>query len=897
MSNIYSTVTTLGGRLMRAIPFAYNVAEQREYVEVQGSDEPHVANKRCKLISLEGVRAFWLQEEDSVRRLVTNKDELLDRFRLICNIISTSCGDDDETRTNMNKRLRPLQLVFGKMTDLTLVFTDIDDMCDAWFRNVDNCIQVLNVIYDIGFFFTHKNKHVLVPTSVEYGLNGLDQERLEMARLFLSAPALPSLCNEILDLAAVRLETQFPTDFADQIVMDLKAVSEKCPIPSFVVPGVFHERISKRFPRNARIELDRQFRVPGFFPEEEDDKGLVREETEEVRPELTPDAPTSPTVPSPPVIAKADTSSFRKWCADFMEWRISDMTPQMFRAHFYHDSDAHRAIENQHITHVEPRTPAAHARRPRSILANRAIRRTPQRLTTTRPPRAVRFTESTISPRPRTHLGLDVPRLMGVDEERHNPPDPPFIAGREQHNPSDPLFTVGRTPVRRLANDNAFRFSQRFLPTYPIPTYFHDRTQEQTDESYKPLFPRTEVQNEWRERDALRKAQAPAKLRELLNAPPCEGLTDVPLEELLERLIKKGRVDTSYRDAYRAKIRKAEEEARQKAEEEEANRRAEEEAKRAAEEEARRAAEEEARRAAEEARRAAEEEARRAAEEEARRAAEEAARRENEEQLAADARESLGGTRGLRLPRRPLVSLPSQHWVDAANNTLTATASRTLAKTSEGSDLRRHDFASVVPPTQWLNDEIINGTLLWMDKAINEAAGIDDVRRQTRKCLTLNSFFFKDLLNKGPCGTERKLRRCGVTKNNFLEVETILLPICDQAHWTMLVVRPGQKTVMHLDSLNPQGSPAFTTLAMSWIKEFLQDKFVAADWKVVREEAPAQTNGYDCGVFALTNAMCMALGLSPMHSYAAADMPMQRIRIACMLLNGGFSGEFDLGMH
>ncbi|RDA92743.1 hypothetical protein CP533_1391 [Ophiocordyceps camponoti-saundersi (nom. inval.)] len=912
MSNIYSTVTAFGGKLMRAIPVAYNVLEQRQYVAVPDSDEPHVANKRFKLTSVEDVCAYWLQDEDSVRKLVQDKDDLLDRLRLICNIISKTCGDNDDLRANMNRRLRPLQFVFGRMTGLTLVFTDVDDLCDAWFRNVDNCITVSNVIYNIGFFFTHKNKHALVPESLEYGLNDLDRQRLKMAVLFFSAPALPSFCDEILELSPDRPETQFPTALTDQMAVDLQAIDESKPVPSFIVPGIFRDNICKTFPPEPRIELDRQFRFPGFYPEEESES-FVREETGQDVPELTTDTIASTPVPdTPPVVTEADTSRFRKWCANYMEWRIQSMTPQLFRAHFYRESDAHSAIQDQYITEVEPRTPVAHARRPRSILANRATRRTPPRLAATRAPRTVRFTENTISPRPRTHLGLDVPRLIEADEERRNP-DVPFT-------------TVGRAPLRLSAQNNLVRMP-RFRPNFSIPSYFYDRTQGETDEPWKPLWSAPDPPSEaWKERDALRKAQAPARLQELVNLPACEGLTDVPLSELLDRLIKKGLVDTSYRDAYRAKLKKAEEEARQKAEEEEAKRRAEEEAKRAeeeaqrlaeeearrfAEEEARRAAEEEARRAAEEeARRAAEEEARRAAEEEARRAAEEEARRAAEEEarrVAAEAaqreyeerltREGLIGTRGLRLPRRPLVSLPSQQWVNAAQGTLTATASRTLAKTSEGSDLRRHDFATVVPPTQWLNDEIINGTLLWMDKAINEAAGIDDVRRQTRKCLTLNSFFFKDLLTKGPRGTERKLRRCGVTRNNFLSVETILLPICDRAHWTMLVVRPGQKTVMHLDSLNPRGSSTFTTLAMSWLKEFLQEKFDGAEWSVVQEETPVQTNGHDCGVFALTNAMCMALGLSPIHTYAAADMPLQRIRIACMLLNGGFTGEFDLGVY
>ncbi|PNY28434.1 Ubiquitin-like-specific protease 1 [Tolypocladium capitatum] len=301
-----------------------------------------------------------------------------------------------------------------------------------------------------------------------------------------------------------------------------------------------------------------------------------------------------------------------------------------------------------------------------------------------------------------------------------------------------------------------------------------------------------------------------------------------------------------------------------------------------------------ARKAAEEARKA-EEEARVAAKEA--RHADEAAQRAAEEQKRRELKAALSKARELRAPLKPLITPLSRHSEKEAYGTLGSHPSAILAKSGDNTELRRHDFTTVLPPTQWVNDEIINGSISWIDRAINEAAGIKDVKKQTRKSLALNSFFFKVLLEKGPLGTERTLRRCGVTKENMLDVDTIFLPICQNSHWTLLVVRPSKRTVAHMDSLNPHGSSEYTTIALTWVEHILGDKFDASEWKVEQHEAPAQTNGYDCGVFTITNAMCLALGLSPIDSYDAKDMPLQRIRIAAMLKNGGFSGEFDLGVY
>ncbi|KAG6074590.1 hypothetical protein E4U30_000513 [Claviceps sp. LM220 group G6] len=277
----------------------------------------------------------------------------------------------------------------------------------------------------------------------------------------------------------------------------------------------------------------------------------------------------------------------------------------------------------------------------------------------------------------------------------------------------------------------------------------------------------------------------------------------------------------------------------------------------------------------------------------ARKAAEEA-NRLAEQQIRKEREERLVRTGGLRIPDQPLVAPLSSDWLSRAYATLRANASTILATTAEGVELRRHDFAKVVPPMEWLNDEIVNGSFNWLDQFINMAAGIKDTKKSTRKCLAMSSFFFKRLQEQGVTRTQRTLRRYGVDKENLLDVDTILLPICEHSHWTLLVIRPSKRTVAHIDSMSATGSQKYINVGLAWLKDLMNDQFVDSEWKVMLHEAPMQTNGYDCGMHTITNGMCIALGLNPIDSYVAEDMPRQRLRIASMLLNGGFKGDFDL---
>ncbi|KAH0427090.1 ulp1 protease family protein [Colletotrichum camelliae] len=273
----------------------------------------------------------------------------------------------------------------------------------------------------------------------------------------------------------------------------------------------------------------------------------------------------------------------------------------------------------------------------------------------------------------------------------------------------------------------------------------------------------------------------------------------------------------------------------------------------------------------------------------------EAQRRAEEGRKAKEAEEeSLRRTGGLRVPKKRLVKSLSTDWVAKVQDSIRADPQQVLAKTAENVELRRHDFLKVVPETEWLNDEIVNGSLLWLDRYVNEAAGAADVKSAKRVCLAMNSFFYKRLVDNGVQNTERALRRYGVTKATFLNLETILMPICSGNHWTLLVVRPQKRTVSHMDSLNPRGTSTHTKRGLAWIQAVLGDDFKADEWRVVKHEAPEQDNGYDCGVFTITNGICLALGLNAIDAYSKDELPLQRRRIAAMLLNKGFKGDFDL---
>ncbi|ODA77486.1 hypothetical protein RJ55_07115 [Drechmeria coniospora] len=563
--------------------------------------------------------------------------------------------------------------------------------------------------------------------------------------------------------------------------------------------------------------------------------GAFPEDDKENKENLTP----APSRSQDSVMSGSDRQHPRR--RDVSERVPTDKVNDEFRHALHTASEGDRLTSKHYVSGMEPGTSSEEPNTSRSILKRRRrayAKWTPAclRLATTQ--KAVRFMEDKPNSRARSQSGLHYRRQF--DHSRRSN--------------LEVLFPQYRGRGRGLPT---FKRTDKSVPSPGLGGRKAGSIEEGKGLKASSLFP-----------DPLKDKSASVLPRRTHNKTPLAGAytrenTDVRIEELLGMPSAPGLTVDENVDQVVGRLK------------DEAARKAAEELKRV---------EEELRKAAEAERLAAEKE----------RKAQEKARRAEEERRRREWLENLPTARELQAPREGLVSPLSDSWLAKAQSTLEGSASLSWCTTPEGTDLRRHDFASVLPETQWLNDEIINGSIMWLDRCINGAAGIKDVKKQTRKCLTLNSFFSKALLEKGTKDADRKLRRSGVTKENMLEVETMLMPVCLQHHWTLLVIRPALRTVSHLDSLNPQGNKRLTDVAMSLVRFILQDKFEESLWRVVRHEAPRQTNGYDCGVFTITNAICLSMGLDPAKSYAATEMSLQRKRIACVLLNGGYHGDFSL---
>jgi hypothetical protein len=606
----------------------------------------------------------------------------------------------------------------------SMVDSNDRDVTEHFASQLKRVFQFLDRVYEIRTIVRIRDSNELVPSVLDYGISPDFAAGLESIKRFMSDPSLPLVCNNILHKHR-EFECEVSQAFVDQVALDIKAILRNLPAPSYVASQKYRQKLQNDFHSQQHTDYNMRLSIPGSFPEFDEHGELVE---------------------------------------------------QYNTQHYINSS-----VRPTHLTTEQLRSV-------RSILRTRRRHPstfTPKRLGVSRRPKAVRFTDDTVSPRPRTHMGLEVPRRTNHNDSQEQRP----------------------SWVHKLFNN-------------PTPTI---------ESSHKDsIFAPSNFANSFRRRVEERDHYDPSvRIKELLDTPSLQ----LPIS-----------------DDSRAGIELQIEEAKRKA--------------------------------AEKARLVAEA---------AKREAEEKARRELEERLARSG--------GLRMPNQELVTPVSSQWHQKAISTLRAPPAESLAKSAEGVDLRRHDFAKVVSATEWLNDEIVNASLLWLDRAINSAAGIKDVKKSTRKCFTLGSFFFKRLQDQGVRSTQRTLRRYGVEKTNFLDIDTILLPICERSHWTLIVIRPSKRTLAHMDSIHAGGNSAYVNRAMAWVKDVLEEKFVEDEWKITLHEAPLQNNGHDCGVHTITNAMCISLGLSPIDSYTATDMPTQRIRIACMLLNGGFTGDFDLRVY
>ena len=252
-----------------------------------------------------------------------------------------------------------------------------------------------------------------------------------------------------------------------------------------------------------------------------------------------------------------------------------------------------------------------------------------------------------------------------------------------------------------------------------------------------------------------------------------------------------------------------------------------------------------------------------------------------------------------RNPLRPLVQPLSDKWNDRIRAVQGERGSqRVLVTAIKGTELAPKDFATLLGQRSWLNDEIINAFLEWIEDAANKAAaaeakGFGEPVSDVPKFIAQNSFFYNDLVNKGPAKSERLMKRKKAPGKSFMLVDTMFVPVNSGAHWTVGVVRPVAKTIEYFDSLGGSDRQ-FVHHMRKWLKFQLGDTYLEEEWTVPGTGCAIQSNSWDCGVFVCTNSFCVAFGLDT-FCYAEPDMIQQRRNIAAVLLNRGFVGDFEWG--
>ncbi|KAF5859580.1 hypothetical protein ETB97_002755 [Aspergillus alliaceus] len=254
---------------------------------------------------------------------------------------------------------------------------------------------------------------------------------------------------------------------------------------------------------------------------------------------------------------------------------------------------------------------------------------------------------------------------------------------------------------------------------------------------------------------------------------------------------------------------------------------------------------------------------------------------EEEKQKQSPARVRLEG---------PAVRPLSKEWMSRVSSAMSAASNRTIATSVSGDPLTKKDLSTCFTPLAWLNDEVINSYLsLIVDylRRTNHNNGRSDKPRFH----AFNTFFFSTMRDKGYQSVRRWATRAKIGGASLLHVDTVFVPVHNSAHWTLIIIKPMERTIENFDSLGGP-SPRHVAVMQDWLRNELGPRYVEEEWRVLPSVSPQQDNGSDCGVFLLSTAKAVAIGLEPL-SYCARDIVLLRKKIVAELMAGGLEGDFD----
>ena len=183
---------------------------------------------------------------------------------------------------------------------------------------------------------------------------------------------------------------------------------------------------------------------------------------------------------------------------------------------------------------------------------------------------------------------------------------------------------------------------------------------------------------------------------------------------------------------------------------------------------------------------------------------------------------------------------------------------------------------------EWINDEIVNFymALLYEYTCINGEA--------SATCYFYNTHFYEFLQRSSKDQLiYESLKKW--TKINIFKYKYLFFPINIRGnHWALVVIDMQYRLIKYYDSLINDASYMKLTIFNQWLHgEFQkhQGSSVFQMFKVVCVKSPQQDNGDDCGVYMLSFALLITLGLE-VELMEKKFVPLMRKKIAISIVDG-----------
>ena len=194
-----------------------------------------------------------------------------------------------------------------------------------------------------------------------------------------------------------------------------------------------------------------------------------------------------------------------------------------------------------------------------------------------------------------------------------------------------------------------------------------------------------------------------------------------------------------------------------------------------------------------------------------------------------------------------------------------------------GQERESNAVASLRDEHGWLTDEVINGCMGLMNNRQEAPSLFDD--ELTPRCIFADSYFNKLMIkDNGDCDLRK------ATHMNFAEADLLIVPInCSGAHWVLMVAYLRQKQIIVYNSHRSRFTHYQAQLEtyLNAVGKARGLEFLQGPWEkdnVIPPAIPFQPDGWNCGLFTIAAADCIARGRPP-SGYNADDMPRMRREI------------------